>query len=117
MQKVLTFLDNIAGILIVVFCLGTILQICGLYIWRFPLNEHGTQELLTAQNSLNYIYYFLSLLGMILLYKRKYIFLQKIEMILWFILFLLTPYLLHQITSIEQTYSSDRVENLGKNHD
>ena len=42
---------------------------------------------------------------------------QKIEMILWFILFLLTPYLLHQITSIEQTYSSDRVENLGKNHD
>ena len=57
MQKVLTFLDNIAGILIVVFCLGTILQICGLYIWKFPLNEHGTQELLTAQNSLNYIYY------------------------------------------------------------
>lgn len=48
MQKVLTFLDNIAGILIVVFCLGTILQICGLYIWKFPLNEHGTQELLTA---------------------------------------------------------------------
>ena len=117
MQKVLNYHDNIEGIMIVVNCFVTILHISGKYISKFPLNEHGTQELLTAQNSLNYIYYFLSLLGMILLYKRKYIFLQKIEMILWFILFLLTPYLLHQITSIEQTYSSDRVENLGKNHD
>ena len=90
MQKILTFLDYTAGILIAIFCLGQLLQIFGLNIWEFPLNEYATQELLIAQNSLNYIYDFLAFLGIILLYKQKYIFLQKIEMILWIILFLLT---------------------------
>ena len=109
MQKSLVFLDKIAGILIAIFCLGQLLQIFGLNIWEFPLNEYVTQELLIAKNSLNYIYDFLTLLGIILLYKQKYIFLQKIEMILWVILFLLTPYLLHQITSLEQIYIVDHI--------
>ena len=117
MQKILTFLDYTAAILIAIFCLGQLLQIFGLNIWEFPLNEYATQELLIAQNSLNYIYDLLAFLGIILLYKHKYIFLQKIEMILWIILFLLTPYLLHQITSIEQIYIVDRIENSGENHD
>lgn len=117
MQKILTFLDYTAGILIAIFCLGRLLQIFGLNIWEFPLNEYAKQELLIAQNSLNYIYDFLAFLGIILLYKQKYIFLQKIEMILWIILFLLTPYLLHQITSIEQIYIVDEIEILGENHD
>lgn len=117
MQKILSFLDKIAGIFIAIFFFGEILQICGLDVWKFPLNIYGTDELLVAQKSLNYIYYFLALLGIILIHKRKYVFLQKTEMILWIILFLLTPYLLHRIPSIEQAYFSDRVEILGENHD
>ncbi len=117
MQKSLVFLDKIAGILIAIFCLVQILQICGLYIWQVPLKGYNMPELMSAQNSLNYIYYFLAFLGVILLCKRKYVFLQKMEMILWIILFLLTPYLLHRITSIEQVYASDKIEDLGANHD
>ena len=116
MQKILTFLDYIAGFLIAIFCLGQFLQIFGLNIWEFQLNEYATQELLIAQKSLNYIYYFLAFLGIILLCKQRYVFLQKIEIILWIILFLLTPYLLRQITSIEQIYTVNEIENLGENH-
>lgn len=117
MQKILSFFDNIVGILIAIFFFGEMLQICGLNIWKFPLNIYGTDELLVAQESLDYIYYFLTLLGIILIHKQKHAFLQKIEMILWIILFLLTPYLLHRISSIEQAYFLDRVEILGENHD
>ncbi len=117
MQKIFTFLDYTAGLLIAIFCLGQFLQIFGLNIWEFPLNKYAKQELLIAQNSLNYLYDFLAFLGIILLCKQKYLFLQKIEMILWIILFLLTPYLLHQITSIEQIYIVDKIENSGENHD
>lgn len=55
-------------------------------------------------------------MGILLLYKRKYAYLQKIEMVLWVVFFLLTPYLLHRISSIEENYSSDRVEIVGENH-
>ena len=41
MQKILTFLDYTAGILIAIFCLGQLLQIFGLNIWEFSLNEYA----------------------------------------------------------------------------
>ena len=116
MQKILSFFDKIASVFISIFFFGEILQICGLNVWQFPLSVYGTEKLLVAQKSLDYIYFFLALMGILLLYKRKYAYLQKIEMVLWIVFFLLTPYLLHRISSIEENYSSDRVEIVGENH-
>lgn len=103
MNRILHFLDKIAVLFIVFYSLGNMLHSCGFGIWVLPLQDYDI-SLQIAERSINKIFAFLGVMGFLLLLKNKHPFLQKIEMLLWICAFLLIPYWLHLIPSVDQAY-------------
>lgn len=92
----LNLLDKITvGVLF--FVVGGILL--NLNFFTLDTNKYDN-EIITSYNCLKYLFLFIAILTLLFLLKKKYLRIAHIETILWLILFVLTPYLFHQIPSV-----------------
>lgn len=98
----LNLLDKIAvGVLFFVVS-GILLN---LNFFTLDANKYDN-EIITSYNCLKYLFLFIAILTLLFLLKKKYSRIAHIETILWLILFVLTPYLFHQIPSVSQAYDN-----------
>lgn len=88
----------------ILFCvIGGILL--NLDFFAIDINQYDS-EIITSYKCLRYLFLSIAILTLLFLLKKKYSIIIYIETISWLVLFVLAPYLFHQIPSVSQTYDN-----------
>lgn len=98
----LDLMDKIAYCILLCTVGGILLN---LNFFAIDTNQYDN-EIITSYKCLRYLFLSIAILTLLFLLKKKYSKITYIEMILWFILFVLAPYLFHQIPSVSNAYSN-----------
>ncbi len=64
------------------------------------------EELIIANDVKCRLQFFVAVVVIVYLFARKFPKLKYVEMLLWAVLFVAVPYMLHQIPSVKQTYNN-----------
>jgi len=98
---ILRFLDKISYYLLYFVAIAFIFACLGMDFYSIDYGNYDTR-LLIAKNNIDYIFAYISILILCFLWRKKYPRILYFEIVLWIGLFFLTPYLIHQISSVEQ---------------
>lgn len=106
----LDFLDKTACGILFLTALGILIN---LDFFAINIDQYD-DEIIIAYKCLKYLMLFVAVLTLLFLVKKRYPQIMHIEAVLWFVLFISAPYLLHHIPSVSRIYDNVTYDRIFK---
>ena len=95
------------NIVVSLLAFWAVFTLFGIDIYSYNIAEHDDKLVHAAQN-MNYVFDGLAILTLLFLLKKKYAWVQYVEMLVWLVFFIIVPFLVRDIPSVHAMYAENQ---------